>query len=102
MEQITGIGSEFGYIGHDAQRDQIEIIVGAIGLPCEVEHLLRQFEGDARAACRTGTCGNCAVKVLDGQPVHRDSVLTEDERTSGRKMCICVSRAQGDHLRLDL
>lgn len=57
---------------------------------------------DAPAACRTGTCGTCAVKVLEGQPVHRDSVLTEEERTSGRKMCICVSRAQGDHLRIDM
>jgi ferredoxin-NADP reductase/predicted pyridoxine 5'-phosphate oxidase superfamily flavin-nucleotide-binding protein len=57
---------------------------------------------DASAACRTGTCGTCAVKVLDGQPEHRDSVLTEDERIAGRKMCICVSRAQGERLALDL
>ena len=57
---------------------------------------------DAPAACRTGTCGTCAVKVLEGEPVHRDSVLTEVDRTTGRKMCICVSRAQGGHLQLDL
>jgi ferredoxin-NADP reductase/predicted pyridoxine 5'-phosphate oxidase superfamily flavin-nucleotide-binding protein len=57
---------------------------------------------DAPAACRTGTCGTCAVKVLDGEPQHRDSVLTEDERTSGRRMCICVSRAVGERLVLDL
>jgi hypothetical protein len=57
---------------------------------------------DAPAACRTGTCGTCAVKVLDGQPEHRDSALTEEERASDRKMCICVSRAQGDRLTLDL
>jgi ferredoxin-NADP reductase/predicted pyridoxine 5'-phosphate oxidase superfamily flavin-nucleotide-binding protein len=57
---------------------------------------------DAPAACRTGTCGTCAVKVLEGEPVHRDSVLTEEDRTTGRKICICVSRAQGGHLQLDL
>jgi ferredoxin-NADP reductase/predicted pyridoxine 5'-phosphate oxidase superfamily flavin-nucleotide-binding protein len=57
---------------------------------------------DAPAACRTSTCGTCAVKVLDGEPEHRDSVLTREERTSGRKMCICVSRAHGERLELDL
>jgi hypothetical protein len=57
---------------------------------------------DAPAACRTGTCGTCAVKVLGGEPQHRDGVLTEGERTSGRKMCICVSRAVGERLELDL
>jgi ferredoxin-NADP reductase/predicted pyridoxine 5'-phosphate oxidase superfamily flavin-nucleotide-binding protein len=57
---------------------------------------------NAPAACRTGTCGTCAVKVLEGQPAHRDSVLTAHERTNGRKMCICVSRAQGERLQLDL
>jgi len=57
---------------------------------------------DAPAACRTGTCGTCAINVLHGLPAHRDSVLTEEEQTSGRKMCICVSRAQGERLTLDL
>jgi ferredoxin-NADP reductase len=57
---------------------------------------------DAPAACRTGTCGTCAVKVLKGEPMHRDSVLTEVDRTTGGKMCICVSRAKGEHLQLDL
>jgi hypothetical protein len=57
---------------------------------------------DAPAACRTGTCGTCAVRVLAGEPVHRDSALTEADREVGRKMCICVSRARGEHLQLDL
>ena len=40
--------------------------------------------------------------VLDGVPDHRDSVLTDDERQGGDCMMICVSRARGDRLVLDL
>lgn len=54
------------------------------------------------AACRVGNCGTCAVTVLDGEPLHRDVVLTAQQRTTERKMCICVSRALGDRLELDL
>ena len=42
----------------------------------------------------------CAVKVLAGTPDHRDNALSEEERAE--KMCICVSRASGDTLELDL
>ena len=51
-------------------------------------------------SCRTGVCGTCAVPVLDGEPDHRDAVLTDAQKES--LMCPCVSRASGDHLRLDL
>jgi hypothetical protein len=54
------------------------------------------------AACRVGNCGTCAVKVLEGEPLHRDVVLTTQQRAAERKMCICVSRALGDRLELDL
>ena len=55
----------------------------------------------APASCRAGNCGSCAVDVLDGVPDHRDTALTQEERDAGR-MCICVSRAIGDALALDL
>ncbi len=57
---------------------------------------------DAPAACRTGTCGTCAVKVLAGEPDHRDSVLSQAERERAGLMCICVSRAKTPDLTLDL
>ncbi|MEO8153383.1 MAG: 2Fe-2S iron-sulfur cluster-binding protein [Rhizobacter sp.] len=52
--------------------------------------------------CRSGTCGTCKVKVLEGLPEHRDAALTDDERNSDGLMCICVSRAAGAELTLDL
>lgn len=57
---------------------------------------------DAPHACRTGTCGTCAVKVLAGDPDHRDSVLGKTEREQAGLMCICVSRAGSPALTLDL
>lgn len=51
--------------------------------------------------CRVGSCGFCVVKVLEGEPVHADTALTERERAAGR-ICLCVSRASGPRLVLDL
>lgn len=54
------------------------------------------------SSCREGTCGTCETDVLDGVPDHRDSLLTDEERAAGDTMLICVSRAAGDRLVLDL
>ncbi len=53
-------------------------------------------------SCRGGTCGSCETTVMEGSPDHRDSVLSEDERTESRSMMICVSRSLSSRLVLDL
>ncbi|MEU3885490.1 PDR/VanB family oxidoreductase [Streptomyces sp. NPDC029041] len=53
-------------------------------------------------SCTEGTCGTCETDVLGGEPDHRDSVLTDDERAAGETMMICVSRCRGKRLVLDL
>ncbi|MFF5140456.1 PDR/VanB family oxidoreductase [Streptomyces sp. NPDC013157] len=53
-------------------------------------------------SCTEGTCGTCETDVLEGDPDHRDSVLTEEERAAGETMLICVSRCRGTRLVLDL
>ncbi|MGY5050702.1 PDR/VanB family oxidoreductase [Streptomyces sp. 900105755] len=53
-------------------------------------------------SCTEGTCGTCETDVLEGDPDHRDSVLTEEERAAGETMLICVSRCRGARLVLDL
>lgn len=52
--------------------------------------------------CRRGDCGICQTEVISGTPDHRDVVLTEAERASGKVMQICVSRAKSPRLVLDL
>ncbi len=53
-------------------------------------------------SCREGTCASCETGVLDGQVIHRDSVLSEAEREKGSSIMLCVSRAQSGVLVLDL
>lgn len=52
--------------------------------------------------CRDGLCGSCLTHVCSGEPDHRDQVLTDAERKSGTVMMICVSRAKGGQIELDL
>lgn len=54
------------------------------------------------SSCLEGVCGLCATRVLEGEPDHRDEVLTEDERRRCNLMTVCVSRARGGSLVLDL
>lgn len=53
-------------------------------------------------SCTEGTCGTCETDVVEGEPDHRDSVLTDAERAAGETMLICVSRCRGRRLVLDL
>ncbi len=53
-------------------------------------------------SCREGICGSCICKVKQGGIDHRDAVLSTAEQEAGHKIAICVSRAKGDVLTLDL
>jgi ferredoxin-NADP reductase len=57
---------------------------------------------DVPYSCEEGFCGACETTVLSGEPEHRDEVLSAAERATGKTMMICVSRARGRHLTLDL
>lgn len=50
--------------------------------------------------CKRGECGLCATTVITGEAEHRDSYLTNAEQE--HQMCVCVSRAKGESLTLDL
>ncbi|MBT2493836.1 oxidoreductase [Streptomyces sp. ISL-96] len=56
---------------------------------------------DAPSSCRQGICGECVVRVLAGEPDHRDDVLTPDEQAEGL-FAPCASRARSQVLELDL
>jgi ferredoxin-NADP reductase len=71
------------------------------------ESMLEAIEAagiDAPFLCRGGACGQCetGVAVCDGKLLHNDVYLTDEEKASGRKVMICVSRFEGSALHLDL
>jgi vanillate O-demethylase ferredoxin subunit len=47
--------------------------------------------------CERGECGVCAIDVVDvdGAIDHRDVFFSDHEKQASRKICPCVSRAQG-------
>ena len=55
---------------------------------------------DTAYSCEQGFCGTCRQRVLAGEVDHRDELLTDAER--GDSMLICVSRARGERLVLDM
>lgn len=67
--------------------------------------LLRELEA-ARVfvptSCQEGICGTCETPVLEGEPDHRDSVLSPAERAANRSMMVCVSGCRSERLVLDL
>jgi phthalate 4,5-dioxygenase reductase subunit len=52
------------------------------------------------SSCESGTCGSCRTPLVSGEVDHRDFVLMDDEQSS--QIMVCVSRAKGPSLVLDL
>ena len=72
----------------------------------EQQSLLEAIEGagvDAPSLCRGGACGQCETEVVsyDGQFIHRDHWLTDDQKVCGNKIMPCVSRFEGRSLVID-
>ncbi|WP_426595028.1 PDR/VanB family oxidoreductase [Cellulomonas sp. McL0617] len=67
------------------------------------ESILDVVEGSGAvvvSSCRVGTCGSCETPVLQGAVEHRDSVIGPGG--ASQTMMICVSRAAGPTLVLEL
>jgi len=69
---------------------------------CSVLEALRRAGVILPSSCEQGFCGTCETRVLDGRPDHRDDLLSESERASGKVMMPCVSRALTKELTLDV
>lgn len=66
-----------------------------------IVQIAREHGVEILTACEDGQCGTCVVKVLHGEPEHRDRALEPEKRQEGW-MCACVSRAKGTHLSLEI
>ena len=62
---------------------------------------LRRADVAAPYSCQQGFCGTCRTRVVAGEVDHRDTLLTQPERAGGM-MLVCISRAGGERLTLDL
>ncbi len=66
-----------------------------------LDGLLRAGIG-VSSSCRSGVCGACETRVIEGAVEHRDDILSAAQREAGESMMVCVSRARGDRLVLDV
>jgi ferredoxin-NADP reductase len=87
---------------------EFDVVLARSGRTVHVAHDKTIVEALAEAgvtvptSCTEGVCGTCETAVIAGVPEHRDSLLTEDERAANDTMLVCVSRACGASLTLDL
>lgn len=110
----AGIGSErihfelFSAPDLDVGADSFEVELTSTGqvftIPPDktIVEVLEQEGVDVMFDCARGDCGICQTDVVSGIPDHRDVVLSDAERASGKVMQICVSRAKSARLVLDL
>jgi ferredoxin-NADP reductase len=84
----------------------VELASTGINLAVPADHSILEVLEDAGvqvlSSCRGGTCGTCETPVLAGDIDHRDSLLSDEEKAAGDTMLICVSRAAGAKLVLDV
>lgn len=64
--------------------------------------VLREAGVNVQSSCEEGVCSACETRIVEGIPDHRDSILSEQERSAGRTMMICVSGSKSPRLVLDL
>lgn len=80
-------------------RRQLEITVPA---ERSILDVLEEHDVIVPSVCKEGVCGTCECRILSGEADHRDLVLSDAERAANEILMVCVSRAKGDTLVLDL
>jgi phthalate 4,5-dioxygenase reductase subunit len=93
-----------GGVKVDDQPFQVKL--ARTGLECQVPvgrsilEVLREHGCLVPSSCESGTCGTCKTGLLEGEADHRDMVLMPEEEATS--IMVCVSRARGPRLVLDL
>lgn len=63
---------------------------------------LLEAGADVMYSCEQGICGACEVKVVEGDPLHADSVYSAEEHAQRGSMMICCSSSNSARLVLDI
>jgi vanillate O-demethylase ferredoxin subunit len=67
---------------------------------CSIVNALRTHGIGVETSCEDGYCGTCITRYVEGEPVHRDTVLSEGERKN--YVMVCRARARSPTLVLDI
>lgn len=92
----------------DGEDAAFEVQIASSGQVLEIPagvscvEVLNQAGMEIPVSCEQGVCGTCLVRVLDGEPDHRDLFLTDDEHGRNDQFTPCCSRSKGGRLLLDL
>ena len=76
--------------------------VYSVGKDDSIVSVLAADGVEITTSCEQGICGACITRVLEGQPDHRDQVLTDKERTEENWITPCCSRSLTPRLVLDI
>jgi ferredoxin-NADP reductase len=57
---------------------------------------------DVDYSCELGICGACETKIISGEPIHHDAVLSEEEQATNEKVMICCCGCKTERLVLDM
>ncbi len=63
---------------------------------------LKSAEVTTDFSCTEGLCGACRTKVLHGKVEHRDTILSDQEKSDNDLMMVCISRAAAGERQLIL
>jgi len=92
----------------EASQESFKVILKRKGLELEIPagrtimEVLQENGVRVAYSCREGVCGTCETRVLEGEPDHKDKVLSDRERGSNKVMMICCSGAKSPLLVLDI
>lgn len=64
--------------------------------------ILREHGFDIETSCEEGYCGTCMTRYLEGDPIHRDSVLDDEDRSEFMMICCARAESRDECLVLDL
>jgi ferredoxin-NADP reductase/cytochrome P450 len=92
----------------DTDGDPFTVVAARSGRSVEVHpgqtiaEALMTIDVPFDTSCRSGVCGTCLTRVIEGTPDHRDFVQTEIEKAANDKIAICCSRSRTRQLILDI
>ncbi|MFT0516085.1 PDR/VanB family oxidoreductase [Pseudomonas faucium] len=92
-----------------AEGGAFTLVLGRSGRELQVEEgmtIIQAIENvkaaQVECLCREGVCGTCETAILEGEAEHFDQYLSDEEKASQQTLMICVSRARGSRLVIDL